>query len=164
MPRAATASASGYGSRPRPAPRPGKCSSAANSADIADLIDGSWLLRCELFGGTEVSVGGRRAFRVRVVPPHRKASSLVVFCFPAVALVDAETGRLLRLTSYGGGKPMARHELRDVTFGPSGDFGFEPPPGLRVVEEAVRNAKNTRLSSALSGKLFFPRRFYAPIR
>jgi hypothetical protein len=82
-----------------------------------------------------VTAGGRRAYRVRVVPRDIFASGLTMFRFPAVALVDAETGRLLRLTSYGGGKPMARHELRDVAFGGSGDFGFEPPNGLRVVEE-----------------------------
>jgi hypothetical protein len=58
-----------------------------------------------------------------------------MFRFPAVALADAETGRLLRLTSYGDGKPVAWHELRDVTFGGGGDFGFEPPAGLRVVNE-----------------------------
>jgi hypothetical protein len=104
-------------------------------AEIADLIDGSWLLRCELSGSAEVSVGGRRAFRVRVVPRDRAASSLLMFRFPAVALVDAETGRLLRFTSYARGKPVARHELRDVVFGDSGDFGFEPPPGLRVTED-----------------------------
>jgi hypothetical protein len=104
-------------------------------AEITELTDGSWLLGCELSGGTEVTAGGRRAFRVRVVPPHWRTSSLVMFRFPAVALVDAETGRLLRLTSYARGKPVARHELRDVAVGHSGDFGFEPPPGLRVVEE-----------------------------
>jgi hypothetical protein len=104
-------------------------------AEIADLIDGSWLLRCELSGGAEVSVGGRRAFRVRVVPRDLAASSLLMFRFPAVALVDAETGRLLRFTSYARGKPVARHELRDIALGDSGDFGFEPPPGLRVVED-----------------------------
>ncbi|HEX8008120.1 MAG TPA: hypothetical protein VF482_17015 [Trebonia sp.] len=102
--------------------------------EVTDLIDGSWLLRCELSGGAEVSAGGRRAFRVRV-PRQMYASALTLFRFPAVALVDAETGRLLRLTSYGRGKPVARHELRDVAFGHGGDFGFEPPPGLRVVEE-----------------------------
>jgi hypothetical protein len=107
-------------------------------AEIADLIDGSWLLRCELSGRTEVMAEGRRAYRVRVVPGDREASSLLTFRFPAVALVDAETGRLLRFTSYGGGKPVVRYELRDIALGDSGDWAFEPPPGLRVTEDGER--------------------------
>ena len=52
-----------------------------------------------------------------------------------MAVVDAETGGLLRLTLYKGGKPVLRSELRDVAPGESDDFGFSPPPGLPVDEE-----------------------------
>jgi len=51
-------------------------------------------------------------------------------------VVDAESGRLLRLTLYKGGRPVLRQELRDVADldGP-GDFGFTPPAGLPVEEK-----------------------------
>jgi hypothetical protein len=55
--------------------------------------------------------------------------------FPAVAVLDAESGRLLRLTCYGAGQPAARYELRDVTSGGSIDARFEVPPGRPVVDE-----------------------------
>jgi hypothetical protein len=57
--------------------------------------------------------------------------------FPAVAVVDAQTGRLIRLTCYAGPKPAYRHELRDVTPAAEGagdDIVYEAPPGLRVVD------------------------------
>jgi hypothetical protein len=58
--------------------------------------------------------------------------------FPtAVAVVDAELGILLRLTSYLGGKPVQRCELRDVTSG-AGDFRATIPPDLPTVEETRR--------------------------
>jgi len=51
--------------------------------------------------------------------------------------VDAESGRLFRLTMYKGGKPVVRTELRDIAADESGsgDFGFTPPAGLPVEEE-----------------------------
>ena len=57
-----------------------------------------------------------------------------------MAVIDAESGRLLRLTVYKGGKPVVRTELRDVAAGEfdSGDFEFTPPAGLRVDEAAGR--------------------------
>jgi hypothetical protein len=55
--------------------------------------------------------------------------------FPAaVAVVDAGTGVVLRLTSYVGEQPVRRCELRDVTAAP-GDFTIDIPPGLPVAEE-----------------------------
>jgi hypothetical protein len=56
---------------------------------------------------------------------------------PAVAVVDAETGRLLRLTRYLGGRVVRVTELRSV--GPVGadGFGFTPPEGVPVVEKPV---------------------------
>ena len=105
---------------------------------LAELLDGSWLLECDLSGGEEIAVGDRRGYRIAVERRTQLASPLAVFdrlFFPAVAVLDAESGRLLRLTRYKGGKPVFRCELRDITPDESGDFGFEPPAGLRVVEE-----------------------------
>ena len=106
--------------------------------DLAEFLDGSWLLECDLSGGEKIAVGGRRGYRVAVEGRAQLPSPLAVFdslFFPAVAVVDTQSGRLLRLTGYKGGKPVFRRELRDITPDESGDFGFEPPAGLRVVEE-----------------------------
>jgi hypothetical protein len=121
--------------------------------EIATLIDGSWLLGCDLSalsGGEEVVVaGGRRGYRVVAEEWHRPPALPGMFAMffaglflPAVAVVDAESGRLLRVTMYKGGKPVVRHELRDFAAedsgsgSGSGDFGFTPPAGLRIVEES----------------------------
>jgi hypothetical protein len=63
--------------------------------------------------------------------------------FPAVAVVDAETGLVLRLTRFKGGRPAMRQELRDVaTPGPGKDFGFTPPAGLPVDDaESLRDER-----------------------
>jgi hypothetical protein len=81
-------------------------------------------------------VGGRRAYRLRATDRYQPWFAHAAFSgyyFPLVAVVDAETGRLLRVTWYKGGKPVSRHEFRDVAAGGEGDFGFEVPAGLRVV-------------------------------
>lgn len=111
--------------KPRPAP-----------AELACLTDASWLLRCELSGGEPITFAGRAAFRLSVRGGFAQ-SELLWPGFPAVAVVDAETGRLIRLTCYGGQKPAYRHELRDVT--PASrdagdDIVYAVPPGLRVVD------------------------------
>jgi hypothetical protein len=114
---------------PRPAP-----------AELADFADASWLLGCELWGGLPVTVNGRAAYRLSVRGRHTQ-SNLLTLGLPAVATVDAETGRLLWLTCYGRGKPALRWELRDVTdAGPvpdsgsgDSDFEFTVPAGLRIV-------------------------------
>jgi len=107
--------------------------------EIACLVDGSWLLGAELSGGEEVTVGGRRAYRVagrsRLPAPFGLLSVIAMDFLPAVAAVDAESGRLLRVTRYAGGKPVLCSELRDIAPDTSDDYGFEPPAGLRVVEE-----------------------------
>ena len=107
--------------------------------DLIELLDGSWLLECALSGGEEIAVGGRRGYRVAVERRTELPSPFAVFdrlFFPAVAVLDSGSGRLLRLTRYKGGKPAFRCELRDVTPDDSDDFGFEPPAGLRIVEES----------------------------
>ena len=107
---------------PRPAP-----------AELADFADASWLLGCELWGGLPVTVNGRPAYRLSVRGGQAQ-SELLTLGLPAVAAVDAETGRLLWLTCYGRGKPALRWELRDVTEAVSGDgdFEFTVPTGLRI--------------------------------
>jgi hypothetical protein len=102
-------------------------------SDIADLADASWLLACRLSGGAPVVAGGRRAYRINVARGDAEWSLSLMFP-AAVAVVDAELGILLSLTSYLGGRPVWRHELRDITTG-TGDFRVDIPPGLPIVEE-----------------------------
>jgi hypothetical protein len=101
--------------------------------DIAHLADASWLLACRLSGGAHVVADGRRAYRISVVRGDEQWSPSTKFS-PAVAVVDAELGIVLRLTSYMGGKPVRRYELRDITTGPSA-FRIDIPPNLPVSEE-----------------------------
>jgi hypothetical protein len=100
---------------------------------IADLADPSWLLACRLSGGAEVLAGGRRAYRISMARGDAEWSPSIMFP-AAVAVVDAELGILLRLTSYMGGEPVRRYELRDITTGP-GEFRIDIPPDLPVCEE-----------------------------
>jgi hypothetical protein len=100
--------------------------------DLADLADASWLLGCELSGGGLVTVDGRAAYRL-TVRGRWSDSRLLMFSNRAIAVLDAETGRLLRLTIYGGGRPAQRYQLRDVIPADQpADYGV--PPGARVVE------------------------------
>jgi hypothetical protein len=112
--------------------------------DLAQLVDGSWLLGCRLSGGEAVDVDGRTGYRVIATAgdgPTLGAplSWLPAWWLPAVAVVDASSGRLLRLTRYRDGKAATRLELRSLADGGSDDFGFTPPEGLRVVEERERD-------------------------
>jgi hypothetical protein len=100
--------------------------------DIADLADASWLLACRLSGGAPVTAGGRPAYRVNIARGDPQWSFSLLFP-AAVAVVDAELGILLRLTSYLGGKPVRRYELQDITTG-AGDR-VDIPPGMPTVEE-----------------------------
>ena len=102
--------------------------------DVADLADASWLLECRIAGGALIMAGDRPAYRLDVARGDAPWSFLM-FLFPsAVAVVDAELGVILSLTSYLGGKPVRRHELRDVTSGPA-DFRVDLPPGLQAEPE-----------------------------
>jgi hypothetical protein len=107
--------------------------SAPPPAELTGLADGSWLLRCHLSGGNQIMVGERPAYRIAV---SRAASPPMMLFFPAIAVLDAESGRLLRLTCYSAGKPAARYELRDITSGGSVDARFEVPPGRPVIDES----------------------------
>jgi hypothetical protein len=107
--------------------------------EVAAMADGSWLLGCWLFGGAPAEVDGRRGYLVAAV---RRAgagkagfwSSADGSSLPAMAVVDAETGRLLRLTRYLGSRVTRVLELRSVAPAGTDGFGFTPPPGLRVEE------------------------------
>ncbi len=105
--------------------------------ELATLIDPAWLLtRWTLSAAGEVSVGGRRGFRIIA-----EARGWPTWPGPPVPLiesvVDAELSVLLRQTSYINGRPATRSELRNVT-APAGPDGFriEPAPGMRAVTDA----------------------------
>lgn len=102
-------------------------------SDIADLADASWLLACRLSGGAPVIADGRPAYRINVARGDAERSLSLMFS-TSVAVLDAELRILLSLTSYMGGRPVRRYELRDITSG-TGDFRVDIPPGLPAVEE-----------------------------
>jgi hypothetical protein len=111
--------------------------------DLGQLLDGSWLLACRLSGGEAVEVDGRPAYLVIATagpgPALRAPMTwMPAWWLPVVAVVDASSGRLLRVTRYRDGKAAIRLELRSVSDGGSEDFGFTPPEGLPVVEEPER--------------------------
>jgi hypothetical protein len=105
------------------------------------MIDASWLLQCKLSGETEMSLGGRRAFAIRISVDEYSHFSPPMFAHEAQAIVDAELGILLLLVALVGGKPFTRHEFRGVAPSPASDaddaeaFRVEIPPGVRVVHQ-----------------------------
>lgn len=102
---------------------------------IAEMLDPSWLLGCRLSGGASVQVGDREAYRINVTRGEAGWPLSWPLMFPAaVAVVDAGTGIVLRLTSYIGEQPVRRCELRDTTT-TAGDFTIDIPSGLPEVEE-----------------------------
>lgn len=127
------------------------------------LVDGSWLLRRQLSGGEEVIISGRRAYRLVAQRqggmPWPVMDQGPMGFFPVVAAMDAESGRLLRVTCYAGGKPVICRELRDISPGDSGDFGFEPPAGLRIVEEEQAEQSPSPAESAARAAADAVRRF-----
>ena len=83
-------------------------------ASIADLLDPAWMLDWGLTGGQPVRLNDRAGFLVRIHRPGRSAQNPPQRMTPAVAVVDAELGILLRLTVCSGGRPYSRHELRQL--------------------------------------------------
>jgi hypothetical protein len=89
----------------------------------------------------EITYHGRRGYHLRVTRGDGAAHAGPSMFYPADAIVDAETGSLLRLIAYDGDAPAEWWELDGVTAEP-GDTadpaGFRPhiPPGTRVVEES----------------------------
>ena len=111
---------------------------------VSQLVDGSWLLGCRLSGGEAVEVDGRTGYRVIATTGAGPVSGAALswlpgWWLPAVAVVDASSGRLLRLTRYSGGTAATRQELRSVSDGGPDDFGFTPPEGLPIVEQRERD-------------------------
>ena len=108
---------------------------------IAFLADSSWLLRARLSGGTELTYRGRPARQLRVTRAPggeaRLPGPLMLFPAPADAIVDAETGCLLRLISYHGDTLATWLELNDISTEPVNpdEFRVHVPPGTRTVEE-----------------------------
>ena len=105
------------------------------------LADACWLLRARLSGGTELTYRGRPARQLRVTRVPGGAGLVVgPLLFPdaiADAIVDAETGCLLRLISYYGDTLAIWLELDDISTEPADpdEFRVDVPPGTRVVEE-----------------------------
>ena len=99
----------------------------------AHLIYTGWLLRCRLSGARDITYRGRRARQLRVNRGGGTGSLAgPLTYFPADAIVDAETGCLLRLIAYIGDAPAT------ATSAPTRRPGRLPvhiPPGTRVVEE-----------------------------
>ncbi len=101
-------------------------------ADVRELADPSWLLRCWLAGGESVLAGDRPAYRIDVVKRHDRSS--ISMMFPAaVAVVDAELGVIVRLTFYIGRTPVQKYELENLA-GFAGDIRVDLPDGLPVTE------------------------------
>jgi len=82
---------------------------------------------------TAIRSGDRAAWRINA--GRRPGDESLALMFPAaVAVIDAQTRLVSRLTCYIGARPVQRHELRDVT-ADIGDFRVEIPGDLPVVEE-----------------------------
>jgi len=89
-------------------------------------------------GARDITYRGRAARQLRVTRgPGTEYKAGPLTYFPADAIVDAETGCLLRLISYIGDAPSAWWELDDLSTEPvdPDDFRVHVPPGTRVVEE-----------------------------
>jgi hypothetical protein len=108
---------------------------------IAFLADSCWLLRGRLSGGAELTYRGRPARQLRVTRAPggeaRLPGPLMLFPALADAIVDAETGCLLRLLSHYGDALAAWWELDDISTEPADpdEFRVHVPPGTRTVEE-----------------------------
>jgi hypothetical protein len=106
---------------------------------IAFLADSCWLLRGRLSGGAELTYRGRAARQLRVTsaPCGEKVVLGPLMLYPADAIVDAETGCLLRLISYAGDTLAIWSELDDISTEPADpdEFRVHVPPGTRIVEE-----------------------------
>ena len=107
---------------------------------IMSLADSCWLLRGRLSGGTELTYRGRPARQLRVTRGPGGEDPFLrppLMFFPADAIVDAETGCLLRLISYAGDTLAAWWELDDISTEPAdpAEFRVHVPPGTRTVEE-----------------------------
>ena len=87
---------------------------------MAFLADSCWLLRARLSGGTELTYR-RPARQLHVTRAPGGEARLLgpLMFFPADAIVDAETGCLLRLISYFGDALATWWELDDISTEPA---------------------------------------------
>jgi len=77
--------------------------------------------------------------------------------FPAVAVVDAESGLVLRLTRFKGQQATRRQELRNVAeLEADADFGFTPPAGLPVRDADAPPEAESGRDEARPGFWFWP--------
>jgi hypothetical protein len=111
------------------------------TGEFASMVGSSWLLGERLSGGVEITFHGRRGYHLRVTRGDGAAYAGLTPFYPLDAIVDAETGCLLRLIAYDGDAPAQWWEVDGVTTEPGGTAdpaGFRPriPPGSRVVEES----------------------------
>jgi hypothetical protein len=79
--------------------------------------------------------GDRPAYRIHAARGDVPWAFLMMYP-AAVAVVDADLGIVLSLTSYLGGKPVRRYELRDVIATRADDFRVNIPPDLPAEPEA----------------------------
>jgi outer membrane lipoprotein-sorting protein len=103
---------------------------------IVSLAESSWLLRLRLSGGAELTYRGRPARQLRVTSSGGEHVPGLLMSFPADAIVDAETGCLLRLLCYADDTLAVWSELDDISTEPIDPDGFQVnvPPGTRIVE------------------------------
>lgn len=104
---------------------------------IVSLAESSWLLRLRLSGGAELTYRGRPARQLCLTSSggeHHIPGLLM--SFPADAIVDAETGCLLRLLCYADDTLAVWSELDDISTEPidPDEFQVHVPPGTRIVE------------------------------
>ena len=105
---------------------------------MAALAESSWLLRLRLSGGAELTYRGRPARQIRVTSSGGGAAAPgLLMTYPADAIVDAETGCLLRLLCYAEGNLAIWSELDGISTEPidPDEFRVDVPPGTRVVEQ-----------------------------
>ncbi len=103
---------------------------------IVSLAESSWLLRLGLSGGAELTYGDRSARQLRVTSSGGEQVLGLLMSFPADAIVDAETGCLLRLLCYADDTLAVWSELDDISTEPidPDEFQVHVPPGTRIVE------------------------------
>ena len=95
--------------------------------------------------------GPARQLRVTPVPGDAEAARGPLMTFttdeiveaPTDAIVDAETGCLLRLISFSGDALVIWSELDDISTEPADpdEFRVHVPPGTRIVEELIRRLR-----------------------
>jgi hypothetical protein len=104
---------------------------------IVSLAESSWLLRLRLSGGAELTYRGRPARQFRVTSSGGEHVPGLLMSFPADAIVDAETGCLLRLLCYADDTLAVWSELDDISTEPidPDEFQVHVPPGTRTVEQ-----------------------------